>query len=740
MRNERRKPAELSSGSARSAFVAVIAGIIAVCSPSWLSAEIPHLISYQCRIADAAGNFTGTGSFKFALVNAAGTTTYWSNDGSSPAGGQPILSVPLVVTKGLCSVLLGDTTLSNMSAIPASVFGNADVSLRVWFSDGSHGWQQLAPDGRIAAVGYAMATDFAVTVNDRAITPDKFAGDAVLANLNAQGSSGVPSGGIILSMTDAPSFAAAGYVRVGAVPAIDSWKSFVWESASGGGAPSPRHGHSAVWTGSEMIIWGGNNNGVWFNDGARYLRSIGGWVAMGTNGAPTPRVRHTAVWTAPDPPVVSVVSNGSFESDFSGWTGSGNRFIQQGSQFNPPNGAKVVSFNEGNLPPDGVLSQRCPTVPGTSYTLELNVGTVGPTAAEQRLEITVEGTGILLSQIVSKAHPGGSTPQWVLKSYSFVANSGLTTLTFRDVSAVTYELDLLLDNVRFNANNAAPLFSELLIWGGQDRDPSGVLPREVSRYNRTTDSWTIGSTVNAAEGRTDHSAVWTGTELIVWGGIDASGSSLNSGARYNRATDTWSPLSNAGAPSPRRAHTAVWTGSEMIVWGGTAPPHWLDDGARYNPATDTWSMLPSAGAPAGRSGHSALWAGSKMIVFGGQDGSSSFTDVRLYNPSTDSWTTGASIDAPVGRTYHSAVWTGTEMMVWGGFGAEGFLNGGGRYDLINDRWLVSPTQRAPAHRCAHSAVWTGSEVLVWGGHGSGGPMNELWRRLPVDTIYLYQKP
>ena len=32
--------------------------------------------------------------------------------------------------------------------------------------------------------------------------------------------------------------------------------------------------------------------------------------------------------------------------------------------------------------------------------------------------------------------------------------------------------------------------------------------------------------------------------------------------------DTWTATSTTGAPSPRTGQTAVWTGSEMIVWGG----------------------------------------------------------------------------------------------------------------------------------------------------------------------------
>ena len=78
--------------------------------------------------------------------------TFWSN-------GVGTVSAP--VTKGLYSVLLGDTTLANMAAIPVSAFTNTNVRLRVWFNGGS-GLQQLSPDSRIAAVGYAMNVSGAV--------------------------------------------------------------------------------------------------------------------------------------------------------------------------------------------------------------------------------------------------------------------------------------------------------------------------------------------------------------------------------------------------------------------------------------------------------------------------------------------------------------------------------------------------------------------------------------------------
>src|SRR5262245_31160103 len=120
-----------------------------------LRAQVPQLINYQGRVTANGVNFEGTGQFKFALVNAAGTTTFWSNNGTSTAGSEPTAAVPIPVTKGLYSVLLGDTSLTNMTAVPATVFSNSGVYLRVWFNDGTHGSQLLTPDQRIAAVGYA---------------------------------------------------------------------------------------------------------------------------------------------------------------------------------------------------------------------------------------------------------------------------------------------------------------------------------------------------------------------------------------------------------------------------------------------------------------------------------------------------------------------------------------------------------------------------------------------------------
>ena len=65
----------------------------------------------------------------------------------------------------------------------------------------------------------------------------------------------------------------------------------------------------------------------------------------------------------------------------------------------------------------------------------------------QSLQVTVQGSASLLDQTISVLGPGNGT-SYAPRSFVFVANSTTTTLTFRDVSLTTENIDLMLDNVR----------------------------------------------------------------------------------------------------------------------------------------------------------------------------------------------------------------------------------------------------------------------------------------------------
>ena len=59
----------------------------------------------------------------------------------------------------------------------------------------------------------------------------------------------------------------------------------------------PEYGQAAIWTGSEMIVWGGHGTGCYLNTGGRYNPSTDSWTATSTTNAPSTRDARTAVWT-----------------------------------------------------------------------------------------------------------------------------------------------------------------------------------------------------------------------------------------------------------------------------------------------------------------------------------------------------------------------------------------------------------------------------------------------------------
>ena len=118
----------------------------------------PTMVSYQGQVKVGGTPYSGTGYFKFAIWSGSGGNA-WTNDGTAAGGGEPTDSVPLMVSDGLFNVLLGDTSLPNMNALPASVFDETKRYLRIWFSSDDTTFTLLSPDQRIAAVPYALQAE-----------------------------------------------------------------------------------------------------------------------------------------------------------------------------------------------------------------------------------------------------------------------------------------------------------------------------------------------------------------------------------------------------------------------------------------------------------------------------------------------------------------------------------------------------------------------------------------------------
>jgi hypothetical protein len=119
----------------------------------------------------------------------------------------------------------------------------------------------------------------------------------------------------------------------------------------------------------------------------------------------------------------------------------------------------------------------------------------------------------------------------------------------------------------------------MVVWGGFDFTCAQggcswteEYPSSGGSYNPITDVWTTFSGIG---GREKVSAVSTGAEAIFWGGAGCltsdcsiTGDSSQDGFRFDPQTGAVTPLATLNAPSPRVGSAAVWTGDEMLVWGG----------------------------------------------------------------------------------------------------------------------------------------------------------------------------
>jgi hypothetical protein len=77
-------------------------------------------------------------------------------------------------------------------------------------------------------------------------------------------------------------------------------------------------------------------------------------------------------------------------------------------------------------------------------------------------------------------------------------------------------------------------------------------------------------------------------------GGDSNSGYLNTGGRYNPSTDAWVTTTTTRAPAAHHFHTAVWSGSEMIVWGGFNNDGDLNAGGRCSPQAYSTPVVLSA--------------------------------------------------------------------------------------------------------------------------------------------------
>ena len=336
-----------------------------------------------------------------------------------------------------------------------------------------------------------------------------------------------------------------------------------WSALPTEGAPAGRYFHSAVWTGKAMLVWGGRGAGKApsLASGGRYDPATKAWAPLATLGAPSPRYLHSAVWTG---------------STMLIWGGYGDvKLATDGGAYDPESDT-WTPMAKANQPP-----------PRTAHTALWT------------------GSTMLIWGGLSTMTPLGSGG-----AYDPASNTWKALPSQNAPSA------------RFS-HAAAWTGAQMIVWGGSnftDWQSNGRV------FDPAGASWTgMTAAAGAPSAREGATGVWTGKELLIWGGWTGgpyeNTGGLLAGAGAGKA-GTWTTTSIAGAPAPRGDHVAVWTGKELVVWGGCGGDSCatlFGDGGRFVPGKDggSWTAIEAQSALEARRGATGVHTGSSVVIWGG---------------------------------------------------------------------------------------------------------------------------
>ena len=165
-------------------------------------------------------------------------------------------------------------------------------------------------------------------------------------------------------------------------------------------------------------------------------------------------------------------------------------------------------------------------------------------------------------------------------------------------------------------------------------------------------------------------------------------------------------LSSAAPLSPRVGAGVVWTGTELVVWGGIAevgpydqPVSARNDGAALDLASNTWRMLPESPFPDRPDQLPADIVKPELVVTEAGLVVVSDRDTALWDPDENSWLVMAPAPAPVGT-----------LVSDGGHVYSAQANS--RLDVTTGEWQSLP--EPPSTQADVVSAWTGEELVVAG--------------------------
>jgi hypothetical protein len=149
------------------------------------------------------------------------------------------------------------------------------------------------------------------------------------------------------------------------------------------------------------------------------------------------------------------------------------------------------------------------------------------------------------------------------------------------------------------------LGDEVYIFGGAESSAFGWIKTDGAIYSFSKAKWRPLPMQDGPSARRDGVMCSTGKKILLWGGDRQPGNRmqnvpfnlpLNRPMAFDPAKQMWETMPSQGEPPARCYCQAVWTGKEMIVWGGRCNSlhryRRAVGGYAYDPETGRWRKLP----------------------------------------------------------------------------------------------------------------------------------------------------
>jgi hypothetical protein len=319
-----------------------------------------------------------------------------------------------------------------------------------------------------------------------------------------------------------------------------------------------------VWTGSKMIVWGGETGvNMPTNTGGVYDPATDAWTPTSMTGAPAVRHSHVAVWTG---------------SKMLVWGGFGAMNLETVGGIYDPATDSWSPMSTMNQPPIRTFQ----TVVWTGKKMVIWGGRVGSTS---------QATGGMYDP---------ATDTW-----SVVNQAGAPSARF--------------------SHRAAWSGSSMLVWGGQNLSDWLSTGAYFDPEGTPTGVWTSTTPpTGVPEARKRPTVEFLGQSFVVWGGWNG-GVTLDTGAQLDPQKNAWTEMSKTDAPDARTNHMSIAAGDHVLVWGGCSEnlceaSQVLGDGGQFVPTSTGGAWFPVEAQAALTARHSAtvVYTGSSVIVWGGR--------------------------------------------------------------------------------------------------------------------------